>query len=256
MQPGYQQRGGASSFNMMIPKDEQCTIAGNKYYIHIAGNTLRAHHVHMRNVLQQITGLDEVTSADTCDLILVICAVVSRAGTDIEAALNSLNKLLGQTDLTVASELMIVLLGISESGKTAVEDMVRKEMGQADVSTAIQNIMVERGTVSGEKENIQFCICMFSSGPYAVFQVTQVKHLTKEEEKIVENMNKILEKSCWERVMVIFSTDDLENPKKEFLIKIKNLLNNCGNRVNFVQTGNSAQVSDMLKKIEEMVAGK
>ncbi|KAA0717283.1 hypothetical protein E1301_Tti022834 [Triplophysa tibetana] len=373
MQPECQERGGASSDNdsfVVITTDELCTIAGNKYYIHIAGNMLRAHHVHMRNVLQQIPGLDEVKSVDKCDIILVICAVVSRAGTDIEAALNSLNKLSeskpsvlmvlhhtfdrerivpessncvnrkntltldilfhedegllkckkneealdrmqqwmlphtekkswydsfhdiwdrlkqwtntffsSQTDLTVASELMIVLLGISESGKTAVGNMVRKEMGKADVSTAIQNIMVERGRVAGEKvslmdtpdwfnsglspeeikENIQFCISMCSSKPYAVLLVIPVKHLTKEEEKIMENMNKILDNSCWERVMIIFSTDDQENQNIELLKQhqnVKNLMDNCGNRVYFAQTGNSAQVSDILKKIEEMVAGK
>ncbi|XP_056602162.1 uncharacterized protein LOC130419438 [Triplophysa dalaica] len=369
MQPECQQTGGASSdidSFVMITTDELCTISGNKYYIHVAGNQFRTHHV--RNVLQHVTGLEEVKSVDKCDFILVICPVVSRAGTDIEAALNSLNKLSeskpsafmvlhhtfdpekivpesskcvnrkntltvdilfhedegllncmknkealdrmqqwilpqteenswlydsfsyiwnmlknmlfsSQTDLTVASELMIVLLGISEYGKTGVRNMVRKEMGKAYISTAIQNITVERGTVAGEKvslidtpdwfnsdlsleeikENIQFCISMCSSKPFAVLLVIPVKHLTKEEEKIMEDMNKILDNSCWERVIIIFITDDQKNQNIELFKQhqnVKKLMDNCGNRVHFAQTGNSAQVSDMLKKIEEMVAGK
>lgn len=74
------------------------SLEGNKYYIHIAGRTLKNHHEYIRNVFQQIPGLDEVTSVAECDVILVFCTVVSRAGTDIDAALNELNRLTGNTE--------------------------------------------------------------------------------------------------------------------------------------------------------------
>lgn len=177
---------------------------------------------------------------------------------------------------------MIVLLGISGSGKNAVGNMIRREMHEAGVSTAIQKITVESGTVAGEKvslmdtpdwfnsglsqeeikENIKRCICMCSCGPYAVLLVIPVK-FTKEESEIVENMKLIFEERCWERVMILFTvTNEQDKQNIQFFIKtnFQKLVVNCGNRfhsLNVAQTGNSeTQVSDMLGKIEEMIAGR
>ncbi|XP_055055852.2 uncharacterized protein [Misgurnus anguillicaudatus] len=74
--------------------DSDCflKIAGNKYYILIPGKTLECHET-IRNFLQHTLSLKEVESVEECDVIVVLCAVVSRTGTDIDAALNELNKL-------------------------------------------------------------------------------------------------------------------------------------------------------------------
>ncbi len=40
---------------------------------------------------KQRPNLKEVHVVDDCDVILVLCPIVSRAGTDIDAALNKLN---------------------------------------------------------------------------------------------------------------------------------------------------------------------
>lgn len=53
------------------------------------------HHLHIEQVFQQMPGLEEVKSVNECGLILVFCPIVSRAGTDINAALNELNILSG-----------------------------------------------------------------------------------------------------------------------------------------------------------------
>ncbi|XP_073670733.1 uncharacterized protein [Paramisgurnus dabryanus] len=66
--------------------------AGNKYYILIPGKTLGCHET-IRNVLQRTLSLKEVESVEECNVMVVLCNVVSRTGTDIDAALNELNKL-------------------------------------------------------------------------------------------------------------------------------------------------------------------
>lgn len=66
--------------------------AGSKYYILIPGKTLECHKT-IRDVLQRTLSLKEVESVEECNVIVVLCYVVSRTGTDIDAALNELNKL-------------------------------------------------------------------------------------------------------------------------------------------------------------------
>lgn len=63
-------------------------VEGDKYHILICGKTLKCQE-EIRNHIQT-PGLKEV-SLEECDVIMVLCPVVSRAGTDIEAALKKLN---------------------------------------------------------------------------------------------------------------------------------------------------------------------
>ncbi|KAA0717273.1 GTPase IMAP family member 6 [Triplophysa tibetana] len=258
------------------PNSQPSKIGGNKYHIILCGKTLKCHEEIINHL--QTLGLKEV-SVEECDVIVVLCSVVSRAGTDIEAALKILNGLSGQTGLTVASELMIVLLGMSGSEKTAVGKMIlgRKEMCDATISTVTQKITVEIGTVDkGQvyvidtpdwfnsdlplermKKNIHDCIRMCSCKPYAVLLVIPGKQIT-EEQKEIESMKKFFEEICWERVMVLFTvTDEQEKQNIEAIIQ-KNNVHDIENRLyslNIAQTGNSAQVSELLKKIEDMIAG-
>ncbi|KAI7806077.1 hypothetical protein IRJ41_025885, partial [Triplophysa rosa] len=155
---------------------------------------------------------------------------------------------------TCTYELMIVLLGMSGSGKSAVGKMIlgRKETCEASVSTVTQKITVEIGTV--DKGQVYDCIRMCSCKPYAVLLVIPVKQFT-EEQKEIESMKKFFEERCWERVMILFTVTDEQ--EKQSIIQKQKLLYNCGNRfysLNIAQTGNSAQVSELLKKIEEMIA--
>lgn len=191
----------------------------------------------------------------------------------------------GQTvDLTVASELMIVLLGMSESGKNAVGNMIRKEMHVAGVSTATQKITVDSGTLDKRqvsvidtpdwfnsqlsleemRKNIQRCIRMCSCGPYAVLLVIQVMQFTDKQKKMLENMKMIFQERCWERVMILFViTDEQTEQKIDGFIQqqhLRTLVDNCRHIhihfFNIAQKGTSLQVSKLLFKIEEMVAGK
>ncbi|XP_046695366.1 uncharacterized protein LOC124379221 isoform X5 [Silurus meridionalis] len=61
-----------------------------KYFILEAGKTLNAQEMFMSKLKLQIP-LQEVCTAHECDMILAFCPVVSRAGTDIEAAQKKIN---------------------------------------------------------------------------------------------------------------------------------------------------------------------
>ncbi|KAL7838638.1 hypothetical protein AOLI_G00270420 [Acnodon oligacanthus] len=62
-----------------------------KYSTIVTGETKNAHEDLIRNLHKHRPNLQKVSSLDECDVILVFCPVVSRAGTDIEAALKKLN---------------------------------------------------------------------------------------------------------------------------------------------------------------------
>ncbi|XP_049339783.1 uncharacterized protein LOC103032325 [Astyanax mexicanus] len=53
------------------------------------GNTLNLHQDFIKSLSERVPGLKE-TSVEECDAVLVFCPVVSRAGTDISAALQKL----------------------------------------------------------------------------------------------------------------------------------------------------------------------
>ncbi|XP_048044099.1 uncharacterized protein LOC125266972 isoform X3 [Megalobrama amblycephala] len=71
--------------------DERPMITGKKYFILLPGKTSKPQEDIIRNVLQQTPDLEEVFTVAECDFILVFCIIVSRAGTDIDAAVNELN---------------------------------------------------------------------------------------------------------------------------------------------------------------------
>ncbi|XP_030628812.1 uncharacterized protein LOC115810911 isoform X2 [Chanos chanos] len=61
-----------------------------KYVTKICGNTLNVHEDFKRRLHEKLECLCEVDSEMECDFILAFCPVVSRAGTDIEAALEKI----------------------------------------------------------------------------------------------------------------------------------------------------------------------
>ncbi|XP_051517461.1 uncharacterized protein LOC127419774 isoform X2 [Myxocyprinus asiaticus] len=62
-----------------------------KVFILLTGHTNNTHENFMANLKKQFKSLREVDTADKSDIVLVFCPIVSRAGTDIEAALKKLN---------------------------------------------------------------------------------------------------------------------------------------------------------------------
>ncbi|XP_056314271.1 uncharacterized protein si:dkey-58f10.6 isoform X2 [Danio aesculapii] len=69
-------------------------IAGKrKCYVLIPGKTFQSQEAYIKNCLENWTGLEMVPVVEQCDVILFFCAIVSRAGTDIDSAVKQLNAL-------------------------------------------------------------------------------------------------------------------------------------------------------------------
>ncbi|XP_056602895.1 uncharacterized protein LOC130419909 [Triplophysa dalaica] len=65
---------------------------GNKYYIIQTENSRGIPQEILKHLHKRKPGLKEVLNVDECDVILDFCPIVSRAGTDMEVALNELNR--------------------------------------------------------------------------------------------------------------------------------------------------------------------
>ncbi|XP_036436674.1 uncharacterized protein LOC118814905 isoform X2 [Colossoma macropomum] len=76
------------------PTAEEAAEAGKLKYLRcVSGKTLKADEEYLRKLNERIPGLKEVFNVEECDIILAFCPVVSRAGTDIKAALEKLQHL-------------------------------------------------------------------------------------------------------------------------------------------------------------------
>lgn len=60
----------------------------NVYLLRL-GHTANAHTEFLRRLRQRVW-INEVSSIQACDIILAFCPIVSRVGTDIEAALKNI----------------------------------------------------------------------------------------------------------------------------------------------------------------------
>ncbi|KAF4073303.1 hypothetical protein AMELA_G00257090 [Ameiurus melas] len=77
----------------LVDKGEIQGVIGNKYFILSTGKTMNADTTIIDRLKEQIPDLQEVSEVDESDFILVLCPVVSRAGTDIEAAVQKLRNI-------------------------------------------------------------------------------------------------------------------------------------------------------------------
>ncbi|XP_077087120.1 uncharacterized protein LOC143738936 [Siphateles boraxobius] len=66
-------------------------LTGGKYFIIETGKSRYSREDILHQLLRQRPVLKKVNSVNECDVILVFCTIYSRAGTDIDAALNELN---------------------------------------------------------------------------------------------------------------------------------------------------------------------
>ncbi|KAL6463361.1 hypothetical protein MHYP_G00277520 [Metynnis hypsauchen] len=64
-----------------------------RYFTIVSGQTLNCHEEFKRQLQDKVSGLQEVSEREECDVILLFCPVVSRAGTDIKAALEKLHNI-------------------------------------------------------------------------------------------------------------------------------------------------------------------
>ncbi len=71
-------------------------LTGKYYFIIEIGKSKILRKEIFGHLQKHRPGWTEVHSVDDCDVILVFCPIVSRAGTDIDAALNELNTCSGK----------------------------------------------------------------------------------------------------------------------------------------------------------------
>ncbi|XP_058239047.1 microtubule-associated protein 1A-like isoform X2 [Hemibagrus wyckioides] len=79
-----EESGGASAFRTKKPNI--------KCLVYTTGKTLNSHKHFIAHLKKQVH-LQEVSTEDECDFILCFCPIVSRAGTDIEAAMKKLHNI-------------------------------------------------------------------------------------------------------------------------------------------------------------------
>lgn len=115
------------------------------------------------------------------------------------------------------------------------------------------------------KKEIAKCIQITTPGPHVFLLVIQIGRFTKEEQNCVDALEKLFGPKASNYMIVVFTHGDklttqgitIENYLKEGHKKVKQLLNRCGNRYHVFDNSNiknRAQVVNLIKKIDEMVA--
>ncbi|XP_040013961.1 GTPase IMAP family member 7-like [Xiphias gladius] len=113
------------------------------------------------------------------------------------------------------------------------------------------------------KREIAKCIQVTSPGPHAFLLVIQIGRFTREEENCVQALEKIFGPDASKYMIVLFTRgDELQGTTIQQYVqtghpKLQEVINRCGNRYhvfNNKKRRNRAQVVQLIKKIDEMVA--
>ncbi|XP_037389532.1 uncharacterized protein LOC108428836 [Pygocentrus nattereri] len=177
------------------------------------------------------------------------------------------------SEIILATNLRLVLVGKTGS---AAENIIlgREERSQAGASTLKQQSEGRQGEVYGRqvtvvdtpeelKENVELIVSLCAREPHAFLLVIPLMEPTGEERGILEQMEEIFGERCWRNAMILFTvTDEVQENIEEFIQsgtqEVQRLVEKCGNRfhcLNIKDSGDGSQVSELLEKIEMMVAG-
>ncbi|XP_060768684.1 uncharacterized protein LOC132875716 isoform X5 [Neoarius graeffei] len=208
---------------------------------------------------------------------------------ELEKKMESLLKA-GFSELILATELRLVLLGRTGSDKTAALNIIlgREERNQAAASLSTQQSESTQGEVAGRRvivvdtpdwfsselsleelrQNVEHCVHLSVSGPLVFLLVIPVKHLedteVHEQEETISKLKYIFGNRLWGNVMILFTVrDELQKNNIEECIQTGNwgfhrLVEKCGKRshcLNIMERENGSQISELLEKIEKIVEG-
>lgn len=176
-------------------------------------------------------------------------------------------------------------MGRSGSEKSAAGNMVlgREEKIYSGASPESQPSGIRQGEVAGRKvtvveasdwfcsglsleelrQEVEHCVRLSAPGPHAFLLVIPVKE-SGEERGILEKLEEIFGERCWRNTMILITVTDEEQEKNiEKFVRsghqeFQRLVEKCGNRfhcLNINQSGDDSQVSQLLEKIDKMLAG-
>ncbi|XP_048104175.1 uncharacterized protein LOC125297755 [Alosa alosa] len=198
------------------------------------------------------------------------------------------NKALAQVhDVPTLPEFRIVLLGQRTKSKSLAGNTIlgREEF---DVNRAIALSMKRRGEVAGRqvtvveapgwwknshlkdtteltKQEIVLSASLCPPGPHVVLLVLSQTDSLKEQDRIITVKHvELLSERVWSHTMVLFTQENLMGavPIEQYIESegqaLQWVVEKCGNRYHILDTHNkedATQVTQLLEKIEEMVAG-
>ncbi|XP_036420239.1 uncharacterized protein LOC118803833 [Colossoma macropomum] len=121
-----------------------------KIFSCVTGKTLGSHEDFVRSLCRQRPTLQEVLTVEECDVVLVFCPVVSRAGTDIEAALQKLS------DIPATEPAVLVVLHHTFDPECTVSDSSRA-VDRQDTLTVDCLFHEDRGLLQCRKNDEALC---------------------------------------------------------------------------------------------------
>ncbi|XP_036435969.1 GTPase IMAP family member 8-like [Colossoma macropomum] len=268
---------------------EKC---GNRY--HVLNNENRSDDTQVTELLEKIEEMVAANSGRHFEVDRkILQEVEEKRRAEEERAKERMMKVQKQRkelrshtcDTYHLSELRIVLLGCRYAGKSSVGNTILKRE-EFELKTTAQCVK-RQGDVAGRhitvveapgwwinrpveesaellKQEIVLCVSLCPPGPNAVLLTIRVDTMfNRNGRKIIEGYLKLFTERVWHHTLVLFTFGDflLDTPIEQYIEsevkELQWLVEKCGNRYHVLNNENRSddtQVTELLEKIEEMVA--